>query len=150
MLSETEVARDIYQVEEATPSRRARAPKELLLEEIIKNKTASVGCPTTLYRLYQANRCESHVPSPSLWTTSYVGRRTLRSCNFSLGFAVTFPDSATCHHKKCSFRRHGSQHRGAVETGAKVYQRCILTGVEEATDWSRYWISWTGEMQGML
>lgn len=47
MLSETEVARDIYQVEEAGPSRRARAPKELSLEEIIKNNTSSVSDRTS-------------------------------------------------------------------------------------------------------
>lgn len=43
MLSETEVARDIYTVEKATPSKRSKAPEELAFEEIIKNNTLSVG-----------------------------------------------------------------------------------------------------------
>lgn len=55
MLSETDVARDIYIVEKATPSKRSKVPKELAFEEIIKNNTLPVGCHQSMISFSNMN-----------------------------------------------------------------------------------------------
>lgn len=109
MLSEAQVARNIGHAEEARPVSRTKYQKEVSLEEIVKDRTASVSYSNHGHASSGANEQHSHVLSVSSWTTSSARSRMPNSCNSSHGSAAMYHGGASCLPRTSCCRRHGSR-----------------------------------------
>lgn len=137
MLPESEISRDIHDIEDGKPSRRSKLPSDLSFEQVVKNTTAPVssivynGLVTLMsVTILRANHGCSHAPLASSWTFWSTRTVTPNYCSSSFGTATISSDGVSCHPNRNHFRRHGNQ-TDNEDTKGRLH---TLTDEMEATD----------------